>query len=334
MALLNRTLKLIISLLIVTTNGAIAVWQNSPYFDTKFLVQYDAVAAQLKSDGFQEVYCTTSDNLKLHALYFEKLDASCNILCLAGWLPGRKETLAPFFSLFGERCNLLFLDARGHGKSQGPLLSNLWRYGIDDYKDIIGALEFLHHKNGKPIIIIGLCAGAFNAAHALINLQDRAQQLNVKGFVFDSGWASVQTASVSAPQAGAREILLKKFAALYALQDHTQAQSKIPFKLAHITSKTVLYILHTTIFKLSLKYHDKTTNLFDKIHHIKIPIFFIHAFDDEFTTIKDAQILSSKMPHSTCWWITEPSKHAGHHIKQTATYQEKIDSFIDYVLKS
>ena len=70
-------------------------------------------------------------------------------------------------------CNILFIDARGHGKSEGSVLKNMWGYGKHEYKDIIAAIKFAHKKNDVPIILYGVCAGAFNSMHALLKLQKK-----------------------------------------------------------------------------------------------------------------------------------------------------------------
>src|SRR5207253_6165044 len=115
-----------------------------------------------------------------------------------------QEDIATFYALLPEDCNILFFDARGHGNSDGSLLWKLWQYGIHEYKDILGAISCINDMNSLPIIIIGICSGAFNAAHALVSLEKNNQchTSHVKGLVFDSGWGSVTEIAQTAPPAG------------------------------------------------------------------------------------------------------------------------------------
>lgn len=303
------------------------------YFDPSFLVQYDAVNQALKNDGFQEVHFTTQDNLQLNALLSINPNARANIICFAGWYPGRKETLAPFFTMFGKEYNMLLVDARGHGISQGPLFSNAWHYGITDYYDAFAALEYMHQNTQKPTFIIGLCAGAFNATHAAIALGATAHEKGLRGIVFDSGWASVYDTSYTAPTAHVRELLAKTIARVYSMNPH-QAQRTFLWNLCSTISCAWLYSIHTLLFKPAYAYYDTVTNLNNKIAQCSTPIFFIHSYDDTYADIKKVQILAARTPHKKCWWIREPSKHTGHHFKHTKLYQEKVSQFFNSIYDS
>lgn len=303
----------------------------SNYFDTSFLVQYDAVNHALKDDGFEEVSFTTQDNLKINALLCVKAHARANIICLAGWYPGRKETLAPFFTLFGNEYNILLVDARGHGISQGPLFSNAWHYGLTDYYDVIGAIDYMHQRTKKPTFIIGLCAGAFNATHAAIAMGKQAQEKGLRAIVFDSGWASVYKTSYTAPKARVSEQLAKGIAWAYGIKDH-QAQKTVTWNICSAISDAWLYGIHTVLFKPAYAYYDTTTNLNHAIKKCPVPIFFIHSHDDTYAPIEEVQKLAALTPNNQSWWIEEPSKHAGHHFKHTDLYKEKVSNFFDSLL--
>ena len=174
---------------------------NEKFYSTAFLRNYLTVRKTLLEAGFEKITFETSDNYKLAGLFLSRPNATCNVILCAGWLPGRKEGMATFYDLLPENCNILFFDARGHGESEGSLLWKLWRYGIDEYKDITGAISWIHHNNTLPIIIAGICSGAFNATHAIAHLQEQnlIEHYNIKGLVFDSGWGSVTKIITTAP---------------------------------------------------------------------------------------------------------------------------------------
>jgi len=74
--------------------------------------------------------------------------------------------------------NFLFLDTRGHGKSQGELLtySAIKHYGELDFLDIVATTQFIAHYNKEHniaphIIIHGLCSGAFHTIKAIAYLK-------------------------------------------------------------------------------------------------------------------------------------------------------------------
>lgn len=301
------------------------------YFDTSFLIQYEAVKASLKNDGFQEVFFTTQDNLKINALLYIHAHARANIICFAGWYPGRKETLAPFFTMFGDNYNILLVDARGHGISEGPLFSNAWQYGLHDYFDHLGALQFMHKISHKPSFIIGLCAGAFNAAHAAIKLGDKGQELGLRGIVFDSGWASVYDTSYTAINATLTDNLAKTIGWAYGIRP-IDAKKTYVWNICATISSVSLYAIHTVLFKPFHAYYDSTMNLNNSIAQCPVPIFFIHAHDDVHASITCVQKLAEKVLQKNTWWIEQPSKHAGHHFKHTKDYQKKVAQFFDSLL--
>jgi pimeloyl-ACP methyl ester carboxylesterase len=300
----------------------------SNYFDPSFLIQYDTVKTSLKNEGFEEVYFKTQDNLELNGLLYVHPKARANIVCLAGWYPGRKETLAPFFSLFGDQYNILLVDARGHGISQGPLFTNAWHYGINDYHDPLAALEYMHSITKKPTFIIGLCAGAFNATHAAIKLGDQAKEKKLLGIVFDSGWASVYNTSYTAPTARMCEQLSHGIGWVYGIKPK-QAQDTILWGVCSRLTTACLYAIHTTLFKPAYIYYDSTTDLAQYITKCQVPLFFIHSYDDMHAPIQEVKQLACKAPVPQTWWIDQPSKHAGHHLKHTDLYKEKVSQFFD-----
>jgi len=68
----------------------------------------------------------------------------------------------------------------------------LW-YGHHEFKDIIGALDFLCVDNDKPNVLLGVCIGAFHCTHAALFLekQEIISAYNLKALIFDSGFGSI-----------------------------------------------------------------------------------------------------------------------------------------------
>ena len=303
------------------------------YFNTAFLSNYDLVKTCLQAEGFQEGLFKSDDGLNINYVFLNRPEAICNIILCCGWLPGRKEGLASFYKILPEHCNLLFFDARGHGSSQGPLFSKIWEYGMHEYKDIIGAITFVHKQNNLPIILYGTCAGAFHAAHAVIKLheQGRIEQLQIKGLVFDSGWASVTATSCTTPQAWIKELILKGLAKVYGSNNYRELKTTLPYKITSTITDSLMSVVHYVICKPCLWFNEHNTNLFDKIERIKIPVLFIHAQDDDYTSISDVKKLAQLVDKKTCWWIKKESKHACHHLKHKTAYTKRIYRFLNNI---
>lgn len=303
--------------------------QSELLFDTQFLLQYKRVSNLLCDHGFQEGFFTTPDNLKLNYLYLERPNADFTVILAAGWLPGRKEGIATFYELLPETCNILFFDARGHGQSEGPLFSKAWIYGKHEYKDMLGALDFVKSRTKTPIIVYGVCAGAFNAAHALIHLQKegRLDNYDIRGFIFDSGWASVLSTSWTAILAKANESLARFWGKLYG-KKWRDVVTTYPYRASQFIVEKILTLVHMLGFWPAFALQENSTNLFDKIHHLPMPILFIHSQDDEYVPIEHAQHLAKRSQKAHAWWIEKPSKHACHCLKHKDEYQIKMHSFL------
>ena len=305
------------------------------FFDTKILAQPETMKRILLREGFCEVSFTTPDGLNLDGLYLEKSDAQFNIVLCAGWLPGRKEGIATLYAMLPPTCNQLYFDARGHGKSEGPLFSNMWQYGVHEYKDIVGALTFMHKekKQQLPTVIWGTCSGAFHAAHALAHLTETNQlrTFDMQGLFFDSGWSRPETAGYAAPCAVAHESIEKKIAR-WAHCDKKDPRvkrmiatrmAKALFDVTYGTAYYILYLLHQP--------YREQTNLHNKIGIIPTPIFFVHSKDDTSASFDEVKKLADKAQKPTCWWI-DKSKHACHHLKHRQAYEKQLASFINSII--
>ncbi len=303
------------------------------FYTTSFLKNDTAVRSSLKGQGFAEVTFKTPDNLTLHGLFLSRPHATSNVIICAGWFPGKKEGMATFYNLLPTDCNILFFDARGHGSSDGSLLWKLWEYGVHEYKDVLGAISYLNNTNSSlPIVIIGICSGAFNAAHAIIDLtkNNNIEHSHVKGLVFDSGWGSVTEIARTAPPAGIEKRLINLLKNVYKNKNHIK-QSYI-FKLCSLITNINYKISYYTCTKHVTNYYERITTLFDKIHCISTPILFIHSCDDTYAIKSDAIRLSQLAPHATCWWIKE-SFHAKHHLIHKELYKKKLHDFLNSILR-
>lgn len=300
-------------------------------YSTSFLKNYKEVHKVLKGYGFTDITFKTSDKLTLHGLFLSRPNATCNVIICAGFFPGKKEGMATFYDLLPDYCNILLFDARGRGSSEGSLVYNVWRYGINEYKDIVEAISWVNKQNTLPIIIGGTCSGVFNAAHALIHLtkNNLLEKSRVKGLFFDSGWGSVLTMSQSLVIANIKKYIIKTLALIYGKKNIDQ---RILYKLSFSLICQCFKAIHFISARPLVKPYEHQTNLFDKIHHIPLPIFFIHSYEDVHADITNAITLSQLVPNSCCWWIKQ-SFHAKHYLIYKKAYKEKLTAFIESIVQ-
>lgn len=331
-AMLTKKFFLILSLFLSSAHAAIPDWEQSPYFDTDFLYRFDEVRASLIKEGFKEVIIPTHDGLNLSGLILERPQARYNVISCVGFYPGRKESMATLLPLLPSDCNILLFEARGHGSSQGPFLTNLHHYGLNEYKDVIGALEFVHARNQLPIIIHSICAGSFHATRALIHLQQKAllSAFNVLGLIFDSGFASILQAYQVPEKHFSQKIIPAFLTKLYKNDSKKTVQDRRLYKISATISRTCIGGIEWCM-KYWIDAQEPETNFIDTIKTLNCPIFFIHAMNDSYVAQHHVATLAATVHHKSCWWI-ENSEHACNHLKFKQEYRKRLHEFIDTLL--
>lgn len=310
-------------------NDLINNWENSCYFNTRFLSQPEQVKKQMICDGFTEYYITTEDGITLNALYLSHPQAQYTLIVCSGW-PGNKEHMSSLFALFADQpCNMLFIDARSSHKIRWLAQGLLWSYGMNEYKDIIAALHFATAQSNAPLFILSTCAGSFNTLHALYKLNNRIHPFNIKGVILDSSWSTVSTTARSFIQGRMNEKWHKLCAMLYQKENKETIKKTYLYQTLSITTTITSQLFYHVFFKQFHNYYDQQTNLSHKIEQIAVPLFFIHSYDDAITSIYDAQQLAHKAHNKECWWITQPSRHSLHHIKHKHAYKNNVIAFFE-----
>lgn len=302
-------------------------------YDKNQLNKIDSIKRFLLNKGFLPKLFLTKDGYWVQGLFLERQNATSSIIICPG-LMCAKESMATFYSLLPEHYNIIFFDPRGHGKSSGSLFYKPWLYGMSEYYDIVSILDFLREKTSVPVIVYGNCAGAFNAAHALILLSDlqMLQNYRIKGFIFDSGWASVTEASRTVMNAKLQRIINKCFQKIAGARviDFI-GDTSVTLFLKHCM-KYFLRVLHTFCCKPLLQPYEKHTNLYDKIHKIPIPILFIHSYDDSWVDVEHVKKLMSLVDFPFVWFIDKPSFHSSHHLVHPNEFRDKLVQFCNQVL--
>jgi uncharacterized protein len=284
-----------------------------PYTNKKFLKKHAAVRQHLFSyNQFCPVTFMTEDNIMLSGLFRKSPKAEATIITFAGFYPGRKEGLALFAQLFDATMyNILLVDARGHGQSEGSWL-NLSRFGKDEYKDVVAAIEFVHQETNKPIILYGLCAGGYHAAKGLLHLKPSyLKQLQVQGLIIDSGWASVC-------EIAGRAV-------------HQDIKWRIPTKFLQWIVSAFFNIIYYLFYELSFEQTDRQFNLREMISYLKIPILYIHAQTDEHAPIQWCHELAQNTKHKRCL-ILPKGRHAHLHLQHTDQLKQTMHEFITGLL--
>jgi fermentation-respiration switch protein FrsA (DUF1100 family) len=140
---------------------------------------------QLLETPFEDVYIKSGDGVRLHGRYYHYADGAPFEIQLHGY---RGHALRDFCSgardAKNRRHNLLLIDQRAHGKSDGKAIS----FGIKESHDCIEWVKYLTGRfgDGIKIVLIGMSMGAATVLMASgLDLPD-----NVKGVMADCPYSS------------------------------------------------------------------------------------------------------------------------------------------------
>ena len=317
---------------------------ESWHFDVNILRDKKITKQKLLEDGFVQVEFESvskkeSENkqdkpVTLQGLFLQKKDAKCTVIFTHGFCPGGKEKFAPLVKLAPDYCNLLFIELRGHGESEGPsFIPRVKHYGKNEYKDIFGAIKFVQKEtDGKPIIVFGWCSGAFHCATTLLKMKIEAKQANVKGLIFDSGFGSLMEIS-QVPYFHIRNSFAPGlFIKWYGGNKKQASQSYICKLTYHCLLKPLMWGIELYT-KPSIRKREPQTNLYDKIDKLAFPTLFIHAIDDKYAPWENVKKLVNTAPEKELWLIQEGlSAHATNHLKVKEVYKEKMHVFINNLI--
>jgi len=140
---------------------------------------------RLKDKPYEQVCITSIDGLKLYGKYYHQKDGAPLDIAFHGYRGTDIRDLSGCVTIIeeGER-NLLFVDHRAHGKSQGHTIT----FGIKERYDCLSWVNYAIERFGKDvrIFIRGISMGATTVLMATeLNLPD-----NVYGVLADCPFSS------------------------------------------------------------------------------------------------------------------------------------------------
>ena len=138
----------------------------------------------LESAAVEDIYLSSPEGLLLHSYLFDQGGGKWAVIC-HGYTANAK-----CMSPFGERYarmgyNVLLVDARAHGKSEGKYIGMGWH----ERKDLLLWLAELSKRDpGAPIILHGISMGG---ATVMMCAGEDGLQDNVKAIIEDCGYSSI-----------------------------------------------------------------------------------------------------------------------------------------------
>lgn len=193
---------------------------------------------------YNDIYINADDGLKLHAYEFCK-HTNQWVIVVHGYMGEGKDMSYQAHQFYDMGYNVLAVDLRGHGSSEGNYIGMGWI----DRIDIVNWIHYLVKTDpNSEIILYGVSMGA----STVMNTAGEKLPHNVKGVIEDCGFTSVW------------EILK------YQMKD----MFKLPaFPLLYTTDLI-------TQFRSGYSFHTADTK--KQLKKATIPILFIHGDKDSF----------------------------------------------------
>ena len=248
----------------------------------------------------EDLYINSFDNLKLHALFINN-NTNKTIICVHGYKA--KDGLydfgmsASFLNSLGY--NLLFVDNRAHGLSQGKYIG----FGVLDSIDVNSWVDYLvTNMNQETIILYGMSMGAATVLNIDSSPSDSSPCSSpVKAIIADCGFASGY--------------------------DEVAYQIK---KMYHLPSFPLVPISNI-LLKLLAKYSLKDKEAYKSIKNYHNNLLIIHGGKDHFVPTSDAYKIFEKATCKKKLLIIKDASHAKSYLKDTELYEQTIKEFLDEI---
>lgn len=247
---------------------------------------------------YEEVnFSSRGENLTLSGWYVPAQDAMHTVILVHG-LNGCKRApsiLLPAGMLHHADFNVLMFDLRDHGDSQ--IEDGRFAGGTEEYRDVLGAWDWLVSEKNIPPEQIGLFGTSLGAASVMIAT---GEEPRVAATWEDSGYADIQV----------------------AISDFLMANG-IPAFFAPAAPLVGRLISGDNISAPSPL--QEVPNLKGR------PIFIAHGDADSLLPVHHAYTLIGAIPQAESW-IAPGSAHVGAMFDYTDEYEQKLTAFFEKAL--
>lgn len=255
---------------------------------------------QLKwlDDNSEDVYINSTNNgiLRLHGYEIKSAEESDIWTIVIHGYMSRGDAMTGYSQKFNERgYNVLMIDLRGHGLSEGDYIGMGWH----DRLDVIDWINYILEKNpDSKIMLFGVSMGAATTMMTTgENLPD-----NVKLAIEDCGYTSAW--------------------------DEFKYQLKQLFNLPEFP---VLYAASNSC-KRKANYTFKEASAVEQLKKSKTPTLFIHGSADDFVPFEMLDIVYNSANCEKEKLVVENAGHVMSSVVDSELYWNTIDSFINQYL--
>jgi fermentation-respiration switch protein FrsA (DUF1100 family) len=258
----------------------------------KYAPRVQSVMDRMLEIPFETVTITSPDGLKLYGRYYHTQDSAPIQIMFHGYRSAAQRDGCGGHSLARKMgLNILMVDQRAHGKSEGNIIS----FGIKEREDCLAWCKYVSERFGEdvPIVLTGLSMGAATVLMAS-NLELPGA---VAGIIADS------------PYASPRSIICK-----VCKDMHLPAWLAYPF----VKLGAALYG----------QFSIDVISAEDAVKSANVPILLLHGEDDRFVPCEMSALIRDSCA-STCTLYTFPgAAHGLCYMTDPQRYERIIKEFL------
>lgn len=242
----------------------------------------------------EDWWIQAEDGLRLHAAWYPAEEPTARTVIAVHGYRGRGES---DFSLLCRyyhetaKCNLLLLDYRSHGQSEGKYIC----FGARGRYDVVAWMqELARHVQNPRVVLHGVSMGSATVLMAG-GLPEAPAALC--GIVADCGYTS------------ARDEFVFQIKQMFHLP---------PFPLIDLSN---------LVCRAVAGFDYREADALRAVANIRVPVLFIHGEKDVFVPTEMGHRLYNACPAQKSLWITPGSGHALSYLDHPAEYEEKLTEF-------
>lgn len=252
----------------------------------------------LYAQTHQDVWITSEDGLKLHAVYFPRGGESKVVVCFHGYTSeGMKDYIALSDYYLKRGYSMLLVDERAHGKSEGEYIG----FGCLDRRDALLWVNWAVEKCGEQVQI--LLHGTSMGGATVLMASGLTLPRQVKGIISDCGFTSP------------KEVFTHVLHSMY----HLPAFPVIPAA--------------DFINKRKAGYGMDECNAAREVRKATVPILMIHGDADTFVPVCMCEEIYENCASPKQKLIVKGAAHAESYYKDTEAYERALTQFIGGVVR-
>ena len=242
--------------------------------------------------NYEEVFINSTDNIRLHSYVLKNTDSFNWIICVHGYTGNATNLLPQIKHFYDNGYNVLAVDLRAHGKSQGKYCG----FSYLDAKDIKLWVDWI--LKIMPNALVSLFGISLGGASVLMTASTQTDK-HIKCVISDS-----------------------------APTDFSQLFEHVWSWFVKIPSKIIFPAINMWM-KLLAKYSLKEASPINNIEEMRIPCLIIHGEQDHFVRVQMAYELFENISTSKELLIVPNADHTQSIDVSPDLYWKQIDAFLD-----